>query len=295
MILNVSSRTDIVAFYTPWFVKRFQEGFVDVRNPFNPKLISRIYFDYVDAIMFCTKNPHPIIPYLKMFSKPILFHITLTAYNNDIEVNVKNKRQIIDDIKKISNIIGKDYVVVRYDPIFLSNTYSLTYHIKAFSKICKALDGYISRILISFLDDYKNVFNNRFFLNKRAFSENDYKIIGTYFSKIAHTHGMTVHTCFEDVNLVKYGFDIDDCFSHELAFKMTGKTFPTWKARKDKKCNCVQMVDIGVYNTCRHLCKYCYANFDENQVFLQNKKHKVNSSLLIGEIEDGDIIKERKK
>ena len=57
MILNVSRRTDIVAFYTEWFMNRYKEGFVDVRNPFNPKMISRINFSNVDAILFCTKNP----------------------------------------------------------------------------------------------------------------------------------------------------------------------------------------------------------------------------------------------
>ena len=68
MILMVSGRTDIVAFYTSWFLKRYEEGHVDVRNPFNDQLVSRIYFKDVDAIMFCTKNPLPIIKYLKKIS-----------------------------------------------------------------------------------------------------------------------------------------------------------------------------------------------------------------------------------
>ena len=100
MILNVSGRTDIVAFYTKWFMKRLEEGYVDVRNPFNRNLVSRIYFEDVDAIMFCTKNPLPIIPYLKDIHKPIIFHVTLTPYKNDIEVNVPNKKDIIEGIKK---------------------------------------------------------------------------------------------------------------------------------------------------------------------------------------------------
>lgn len=88
MILNVSGRTDIVAFYTPWFMNRYHEGFVDVRNPFYPKLVSRIYFSDVDAIMFCTKNPIPILPYLEKIDKPKIFHITLTPYLKDIETPV---------------------------------------------------------------------------------------------------------------------------------------------------------------------------------------------------------------
>ena len=78
MILNVSGRTDIVAFYTDWFMNRYKEGFVDVRNPFNYKLVSRINFRDVDAIMFCTKNPISIINRLKDIDKPIIFHVTLT-------------------------------------------------------------------------------------------------------------------------------------------------------------------------------------------------------------------------
>ena len=92
MILNVSGRTDIAAFYTPWFMNRYHEGFVDVRNPFYPKLVSRIYFSDVDAIMFCTKNPIPILPYLEKIDKPKIFHITLTPYLKDIELNTISKR-----------------------------------------------------------------------------------------------------------------------------------------------------------------------------------------------------------
>ena len=73
MILFVSGRTDIVAFYTPWFINRYKVGYVDVRNPFYPSLVSRIYFDDVDLLYFCTKNPLPIIPYLKEFKKKVLF------------------------------------------------------------------------------------------------------------------------------------------------------------------------------------------------------------------------------
>ena len=55
MILNISGRTDIVAFYSEWLMNRFNEGFIDVRNPFNPKLVSRIMMDDVDLVFFCTK------------------------------------------------------------------------------------------------------------------------------------------------------------------------------------------------------------------------------------------------
>lgn len=295
MILNVSGRTDIVAFYSEWFFNRYKEGFVDVRNPFNNNLVSRIYFDDVDLIYFCTKNPRPILNKIHLIKKPILFHVTITPYKEDIEPNVPNKKELIEIIKKLSKIIGKENLVIRYDPVFFSKKYNLEYHKKMFERLCASLEGFTERILISFIDDYKNVRRNKSYLNIEDFTEKDYREIGTSFKKSAHTHKMIVHTCFEDKNLIEYGFDQGECISHELAYIMTGKKYKNWTARKERKCNCVEMVDIGVYNSCKHFCKYCYANFEEKQVISNYNLHDPNSSLLIGNVKETDIIKVRKK
>lgn len=295
MILNVSGRTDIVAFYSEWFLNRYKEGFIDVRNPFNQDLVSRIYFEDVDLIFFCTKNPKPILNKLKIIKKPILFHVTLTPYKEDIEPNVPNKKDLIENIKKLSNIIGKENLIIRYDPVFISKRYNLEYHKKMFERVCTLLEGYTERILISFIDDYKNVRNNKAYIKHQELTEKDYEEIGKSFSKSAHSNGMIVHTCFEDRNLCEFGFDEGECLSHELAYILTGKKYKNWTARKEKKCNCVEMVDIGSYNSCKHFCKYCYANYDEKKVIVNTKLHDKNSSLLIGNIKESDIIKRRKK
>lgn len=295
IILNISGRTDIVAFYSDWLIKRLHEGFVDVRNPFNEKLVNRIFFDDVDLILFCTKNPIPILDKLQYFNMPILFQVTLTPYKKDIEPNVPSKKEIIESIKKLSKIVGIKNLSVRYDPIFISDKYNIEYHIKAFNKLCLLLNGYIDKIIVSFIDDYKNVRKNKKIINYKPFTENDYKLIGENFSAIAKQNNIKVQTCFEDRNLVEYGFVKGECISHELAYRLTGKTYKNWSARKLKKCNCVQMVDIGAYNSCKHFCKYCYANYDEQQVNKNIKKHNKNSSLLIGELSSDDIIKIRKK
>lgn len=291
MILNVSSRTDIIAFYEKWLIKRVEAGFVDVRNPFNPKLVNRINFSDVDLILFCTKNPIPILNDLNKIKIPYLFQITITPYKRDIEPNVPSKKEVIEAVRKISQAIGKENVSVRYDPIFLSEKYNIDYHIKAFNKLCMLLNGYVETIIVSFLDEYKNVLKNKNVLQYRKFTEEDYKIIGENFSKIAKFNNMKVQTCFEDRNLTEYGFTKGECLSHELAYRLTGKKYKSWKTRK---CNCVEMVDIGVYNSCKHFCKYCYANYDEKIVNNNFKNHDVNSSLLIGNVKKDDIIKIRK-
>lgn len=295
MILFASGRTDIPAFYSNWFINRVKAGFVDVRNPFNQKLVSRIYFSDVDLIMFCSKNPLPMINKLDILKVPVLFHVTITPYGKDVEPNIPDKRLIIDGVKKLSLVLSIDNVVVRYDPIFLSDKYNVDYHIKAFDKLCKNLNSYVNKIIVSFMDEYKNVRSNKNILKYRAFTREDYKKIGEAFSKSAMDNGMSVQTCFEDEDLTQYGFVKGECLSHELAYILTGKKFKSSNVRKEKKCECVQMVDIGDYNSCMHMCKYCYANYDEKAVSNNFERHDDNSSLLIGSIQRDDVIKVRKK
>ncbi len=293
MILNISGRTDIVAFYSDWLMNRLEEGFVDVRNPFNPKMVSRIMMEDVDLLFFCTKNPIPILDKIEKINKKMYFHITLTSYRKNIEPGLPPKKDIIEAIRKLSKMIGKDNIVIRYDPIFINSEYTLEYHVKAFDKLCALLDGYTNKILISFIDNYKNVRNNYNILKYIEFTEKEYETIGKKFSESARKHNIVVHTCAENRNLTEYGFIKDECMSKELAFKLTGKVYKKWKARKNVPCECIEMVDIGVYNSCKHFCKYCYANFDEKQVRDNYSKHNPKSSLLIGELSSDDIIKRR--
>ena len=156
MILNVSGRTDVVAFYTPWFLNRIQEGFLDVRNPIHPSLVSRIYFKDVDMILFCTKNPLPILNHLSEIPKPILFHVTLTPYKKDIEPNVPPKGKVIDAIRELSKRLGNENVVVRYDPVFLSKKYNLEYHKKALKDIEKLKQNNLVRKAKALIEVIKN-------------------------------------------------------------------------------------------------------------------------------------------
>lgn len=292
-ILNISGRTDVVAFYSKWLINRLEEGFFDVRNPFYPKLVNRIYMKNVDLVVFCTKNPLPIIDYIPKINKPILFNVTLTSYKKDIEPNVIDKKLIIEGIKKISKIVGKNNIIVRYDPILINDNYTIDYHIKAFEKLTNELDGYINQIIVSFIDDYKNVRKNIDTLKyKKVLDEEDYKKIGISFSQIAASHNMTVRTCCEERNLWEYGFIVDDCLSKAKAYQLTGKKYPLWNERNSLYCKCAKMVDIGAYNSCLHLCKYCYANFNEDEILDNYNNHFDDSTMLVGRLKDDDEIKE---
>lgn len=292
MIVSASCRTDIPAFYTPWLLNRLEEGFVDVRNPFYPKRVSRIYFEDADAWMFCTKNPLPLIPYLDRFKQPILMDVTITPYKKDLEPAVSDKTKIIEAVRFMGEKLGKDHVSVRYDPILLNPTYTVDYHIRAFERLCSLLEGAVETISISFLDDYKNVRRHAGELNAHEPSEAELKAIGEAFAKCAADHGIPVFTCNEKQILAPFGVPSGACFPMELALAWTGRKFRKWKARD---CGCVEMADLGVYNTCAHLCRYCYANFDEKQIAQNRRLHDPSSTMLVGHLEADDEIIRRKR
>ena len=284
MIINASGRTDIVAYYMDWFVNRWNEGYFDVRNPFNPKLVSRIFVSDVDMIVFCTKNPLPLLDTIHLFSVPIQLQVTITGYFKDMEPQVPDKGEIIACVQKLSSYLGKENVCVRYDPILLNSKYDVDYHIRAFNKLCTMLKGYVSKIIVSFVDDYKNVRNNH--LDYHEPSNEEYLKLKEAFEK----NDMKIVSCME--NKYHIGDEKDCCISIKYAFERTGKFFKEWKARD---CHCVNMVDVGAYNSCLHGCKYCYANFDSKKIVSNYKMHDVNSSLLIGHLNLDDQVKIRRK
>lgn len=305
MVLFISGRTDILIYYSNWLIKRIRAGYVDTRNPYNPNLVSRINFSNVDIVVFCTKNPHPFIKYLDEAQKllnnvPFIFHVTMTPYNDDIEPIIgKIKKDVIEDIKYLSTRYGKDRIFVRYDPIFKSKRYTIDYHIKAFNKLVTSLNGYVGNIVISFIDLYKNVLHNKRILKLEEINDDDLNKLASEFGKIAKENNINIFTCGEKMKLLEYGFIKGACLSKSYATSLMnelGKSvkFKKQSNRKNSYCECVEMVDIGAYNCCLSKCKYCYANFDEKIVNSNYLLHDEDSSLLIGHLNEDDVIKERK-
>ena len=222
MILNISGRTDICAFYSKWFINRLKEGFVDVRNPFYEKMVSRIYFKNVDLFVFCTKNPLPMMKYIDELKKiNCLFHITLTPYHKDIEKNVIDKKIIIEAILKLCKIFGKERIYLRYDPVFIDNKYTTDYHIKAFEKLMKLFENKIDRVIISFIDLKKNTKKNKF----REVTDDDVLLISSKFGELARIHNIKIQACAEKYDLKKYGFTGEACVNPTSIFKLTGKIY----------------------------------------------------------------------
>ncbi len=297
MIINTGCRTDIPAFYAKWLMNRIREGYVLVRNPYNPNQVTKYNLspEVVDCLAFCTKNPEPILTYLDeldMYKQ--YWFVTITPYGKDIESNVPDKKKVMESFKKLSNHIGVDSIGWRYDPIFIGNVFDVNKHIKYFEKMAKELKGYTHNCTVSFLDVYEKVKRNAPNINPPTKEEQIE--MAKAFSKIGKENNMVIHACCEKTYLSQYGLQCNGCMSQEIVEKAINNTLqPPKRKNLRQECNCLMGNDIGAYNTCGHLCKYCYANANKQFVIENMKKHDDNSPFLIGRSEPGDKITETKQ
>ena len=292
MIINTGQRTDIPAFYAEWFANRLREGFVCVCNPYDPDQVSRYRLDpsVVDVIGFCTKNPAPMFPCMDLL-KPYgqFWFMTLTPYGRDIEPNVPDKHRLIADFRHLSDTVGVNAVCWRYDPILLSDRYTKAYHLRAFSEIASMLEGYTKTVVISFIDLYPKVRRN--FPEAREVEKADRITLGAQLIAIASAHGMTVRPCAEGDELAPYGADTSGCMKISDYEAAIGKRLRVPKKKGAREaCACYLSCDIGAYNTCRHLCRYCYANAEPEAVISNCRRHDPHSPFLIGNALPGDVI-----
>ncbi|GLC30559.1 DUF1848 domain-containing protein [Clostridium omnivorum] len=294
MIVSVSRRTDIPAFYSEWFFNRLKEGFVYVVNPFNTKQISKIELTAktVDCFVFWTKDAEHMLRRLdELKDFKYYFQFTITSYRNDVEKDTRAKKDIINTFKELSNKIGKEKVIWRYDPILLNESYTKEYHYEWFEKFCSQLEGYTEKCVISFLDLYKKTERNIKELNIEPISDVDMFQIAEVFSKISSKYIIELETCSEGIDLFKYGIKKGKCIDDKLIAKIMNADIDVGKDDTQREvCGCVKSVDIGQYDTCKHHCLYCYANFNYKLVEENCLKHNPKSPLLVGSIKGDEKI-----
>lgn len=205
MILNTGCRTDIPAYYSEWFYNRVREGFVLARNPYRPEqvLSYRLNPDVVDVLCFCTKNPQPMLSRLSELNAFRQFwFVTVTPYGQDIEPFVPDKRQVLASIRQLSASVGAKAVGWRYDPVFITERYSLEFHIRSFEKMARELSGTVNACVVSFIDLYEKTRRN--FPQARAVTTREQEALIQAFVEIGARYGIPIRTCCEDASLARF-------------------------------------------------------------------------------------------
>lgn len=224
------------------------------------------------------------------------FQFTLNPYGRDVEQNVPSKNDnVIPIFQKLSSEIGKERVVWRYDPILLSEKYTMEYHKKYFSLMADRLADYTEKCTVSFIDLYKNIRRRIIPLGIMAPSQGQIFDLMGIFSEIAREHGIYLDTCAEEIDLSALGIGHASCIDKTRLERIGNYKLDICEDKNQRSaCGCVSSVDIGAYNTCQNGCVYCYANFNKTLVDNCCDTYDPKSPLLYGEVSLDDIVKQRR-
>lgn len=335
VIISASRSTDIPAFYAKWFFNRLEKGYCVWYNPFNQKPLY-VSFARTRVIVFWTKNPEPILPYLHLLDERGIhyyFQVTLNDYVDEgFEPNVPSVEKRVETFRLLSDKIGRERVIWRFDPLIFTPQTTPRQLLSKIWRVGNLLRGYTDKLVFSFVDvlAYRKVQNNLVKETGRFTKEN----VGSAEAGEAQRRelveglvklreawkqqgwNLSLATCAENIDLESYGIEHNRCIDGELMKRIfasdselvyylnTGKLpersegnlfnepLPLPKKLKDAKamkdkgqrtiCGCMVSKDIGMYNTCRHFCVYCYANTSRDCVLRNEHRHSDDSESLIG-------------
>lgn len=268
-------------------------------NPFNG-VKQYVSFEKTRLIVFWSKNPEPLIPFLPQLDDlniHYLFQFTLNDYESEqLEPKLPALARRIETFKKLSNLIGRERVLWRFDPMILSEKINVHNLLEKIGNVGNCIYPYTSRLTISFLSLYPKVVKN---LKRAQFASIDpdesvVKRVAEGLLDLSHRWGIEVVSCAENHDMSRYGIRAGRCIDPQLIIKLFsndpslihffeqygkqdlfGLDYNTLGVRlKDsgqrKLCGCMISKDVGRYNTCAHNCIYCYANTSPDRVVIED-------------------------
>jgi hypothetical protein len=279
VIVSISRRTDVPAFYTPWLMNRVRAGWCEVVNPFNPNQVRTVSLrpDDVDVLVFWTRFSAPLQPHLQDLEARgfrIVFLYTLTGYSISIEPGLPTLDRLLPDFITLSDRIGPDRIAWRYDPVLLTSLMTPEWHRDHFAGLAKRLAGHTYRVITSRTDFYRKTRSRLAEVTDQTILEAERDESGellTDLTRIALDHGMTLQTCAESGSWARQaGKCIDDRWLNTLWNLSLSSTADPGQR---KACHCIKSVDIGAYNSCLFGCRYCYATSSPERAWQIYKAH----------------------
>ena len=270
-------------------MNRLRAGEVYVQNPYVRRKVDRVELspETVDCIAFWTKNPKPMFPYLKELKRmgyKYYFQVSLSDYGEDLEPFAPRKEEQIATFLLLSEMLGKDRVDWRFDPIIINETYTIDYHVEQFEMLCSWLKDATERCIFSFVNESRRG-------NVSGVEVEDMEEIARRIAPIAANYGISLYTCAEEINLSGYGIEHAACIDKERIEKMLGYKLDLKRAQGQKPfCRCVASIDVGMYDTCTLGCKYCNANACLESAQKKQQKHNPFSPIFIGELKGDEVI-----
>ena len=276
MIISASRRTDIPAFYADWMVRRLREGYCTVANPYSRNQVTWISLkpEDVDAIVFWTRNPRPLMPYLDELDSrgyQYYFQYTILGYPRELDPKSPPAATAIETFRELAEGLGPNRVIWRYDPIVFTGITSPAFHEENFRRLAESLRGYTRRVVVSIVDMYRKIEKRLKELAGtpaavRPCDAGDFGPLMCRLAELAGENGMEIVSCAEEVDLRPFGILPGKCVDDRVIAEAFGIEVPKTKDPAQRKaCGCVVSRDIGMYESCLFGCRYCYAtkSFDQ--------------------------------
>lgn len=296
MIISASRRTDIPAFYAEWFINRIRAGECAVPNPFNRNQVSVVSLrpQDVDVLVFWTRNPRPLFPYLaELDRRGYRYYFQYTLLDNPRALDPKSPpvEAAIKTFQALAAQIGAQRVIWRYDPIVLSEVTPPAFHMQAHARIAEALAGCTSRNVISLLDIYRKAQGRLGQLRSQGITVKEFKpdtiaeeavemLCGL--AANAQRNGMEITSCAEEADLLPYGIRPGKCVDDEYIARTFGLHLSPQKDPSQRPaCGCVTSKDIGMYDTCLFGCQYCYATSSFETARRNHAQHDPETAALV--------------
>ena len=326
LIISASRSTDIPAFYSAWFFERLQKGYSAWTNPFNG-VKSYVSYENTRFIVFWSKNPRPLIPYLNTLRKKDIkcyIQYTLNDYEREHLEKVPSLANRIETFKELVKELGAGTVIWRFDPMILTDDISMDDLLNKIKHIGTALKGYTEKLVFSYADivAYKKVKYNleKNGIQYKEWTEQQMDEFAMRLSAMNRELGWNYQlaTCSEQIDIEKYGILHNRCIDSDLiarlawndktlmeflkvkilpisapslfdegepqlpegAIRLPNNQYFLSVHKKDPGqrtlCGCMAAKDIGEYNTCPHLCEYCYANTTKELALKNWLRHREN-------------------
>lgn len=293
MLVSASYRTDIPQYYTPWLVRRLEEGFVLVRNPLWPGRLTRYLLDpsVVDVLCLCSKDYRPLLPHLPGIAKRFALscHYTVTAYGRDMEPGVPGMEERLRTLVELARIVGPQRVAWRFDPLLVTPYYTVERLLSAFAYLAPRIAPWVGRCIFSFVTIYRKVARNMPLL--RPVTEEQRDTLARGMGEIAQRCGLPLQACATGEDFSRYGIRRSACLTLETLGAANGLRFRKLAhAGMRPGCRCMKSRDIGAYGCCPNACRYCYANADAGAARRRYRLHDPASPLLFGAVRPGDTV-----
>lgn len=291
-LVSVSRRTDVLAWYTPWFLNALERGYCRVFNPFNPKQTRRVALtpEAVAGFVFWTRWPAPLLPYLDRLESrgtQRLYLISVLDLPAALEPHPVPLAQRLEAIQELSRREGRERIVWRYDPILLSDTLSPDFHVDRFRALCQRLASHVRRVVLSLVDPYRKTVRRLSPLQAEfgtfRFPQPDHPQVLDLVQQLAQTarsQGVEPVACCEPA-WEALGIPAAPCVDGEW-FAEQGACLATDAPDSGQResCRCSASIDIGVNDSCVAGCSYCYATGNPEKALRRFHTHDPGNEFL---------------